>query len=136
MKGTRPVERGEHALLRIADGVVVLDLTGEHDLATSDEIRTVLVALAETSDLVVVDLTEATFVDSSLLENLVQAERTASSNGARLRVQLGATPIVRTAFEVSGLLDHFEVCETREEALDGFVDENAPRDGAPRPAAG
>ena len=127
------MERGEHALLRIADGVVVLDLTGEHDLATSGEIRTVLDALAETSDLLVVDLTEATFVDSSLLESLVQAERTATSNGARLRVQLGETPIVRTAFEVSGLLDHFEMCATREEALDGFVDGNGSHAGTGRP---
>ena len=126
--------RGEHALLRIADGVVVLDLKGEHDLATAVTIEPILVALTETSDLVVVDLTETTFIDSSMLESLVQADRTARANGTRLRLQLATAPIVRTAFEVSGLLDHFDVCATREEALHGFVDGDSRRT-RPEPAS-
>jgi anti-sigma B factor antagonist len=119
--------RNGHDVHRVADGVVVLDLAGEHDLATVHEVNQALTALLQTSELVVVDLTHTSFLDSSMLETLVRADRTARSSGVSFRLQLGRSAIVRTAFEVTGLLDQFDVVATREEALAGFVDHDGTR---------
>jgi anti-anti-sigma regulatory factor len=50
---------------------------GEHDLETSEKLMEMLVALVQTNALVVVDLSETVFVDSSILDALVHAERVA-----------------------------------------------------------
>ncbi len=98
-------------------GAAVVVLRGEHDVATKDEIGELLASLTAEHELLVVDVTHATFVDSSFLHNLVKAHRAAQKRGGRLRVQMGAEPIVRRAFEVSGLLERLECAATREEAL-------------------
>ena len=116
-----------HDVLRVADGVVVVDLRGEHDLGNAQEVGQLLEKLSQANELVVVDLTNATFVDSSMLEALVHAAATAASSGATLRLQLGTASIVHTAFEVTGLLEHFDVAATRQEALAGFVDPDGAR---------
>ena len=104
-------------VLRPHSGAVVVELRGEHDVATEDEIHELLTSLVEESDLVVVDLSAAQFVDSSLLRNLVRAHRLARKQGSRLRLQLGTAPIVRRALEVSNLLEVLDCAPDRERAL-------------------
>ena len=98
-------------------GVAVVQLRGEHDIATRIEVRQLFTSLVETNDLVVVDVTNAAFIDSSFLHNLVLADRLARSRGARLRLQLGTASIVRRALEVSGLLESLECTRDREQAI-------------------
>ncbi|MGN6380541.1 MAG: STAS domain-containing protein [Gaiellales bacterium] len=76
------------------DGVWVVALTGEHDLATVDELRITLDSLLapETRPLsqptlVVVDLSEAAFVDSSVISAITRAHEAArDDSGARVGV--------------------------------------------------
>ncbi|HEY4347001.1 MAG TPA: STAS domain-containing protein [Gaiellaceae bacterium] len=115
-------ERGEHTIERLRDRVTVLSLSGEHDMDTVSELSDPLMSLARSNDLLVVDLTGTTFVDSSVLLNLVMAERVAHEHGGTFRIQRAAAPIVRKAFDVSGLTDHFEIVPDRSAAVEGFVD--------------
>ena len=104
-------------LLRPRPGAVVVECKGEHDLTTSDELGTLFAGLVAENDLVVIDVSEAEYVDSSFLHNLVKADRVASARGARVRLQFGTAPIVRRAFELSGVLARLEHVSTRDEAL-------------------
>lgn len=104
-------------LLRPRAGAAVVELHGEYDLATRSEIRDLFTSLVETNDLVIIDVTDALFIDSSFLHNLANAHRLAQRRGSRLRLQLGTAPIVRAALEVSGLLEFLDCAPDREQAM-------------------
>jgi anti-anti-sigma regulatory factor len=65
----------------------------------------------------VVDVSEAKFIDSSFIHNLLKADRLAHQPGARFRLQHRTELIVRRALEVSGVVTHLESVSTREDAL-------------------
>lgn len=98
-------------------GVVVVELHGEHDLATKHDLRSLLSDLVVTNELVVVDLSHAEFIDSSVLEGLVRTNLEARLAGSRFVLQVGTPPSVRTALEVSGLLGYLDCADSRDEAL-------------------
>ena len=85
-------------------GAAVVVFTGEHDLSTSEPVEALLGSLIEENELVVVDFSEAEFVDSSTIYALVKSHRAASERGSTFRLQLGTAPIVEKAFELSGML--------------------------------
>jgi anti-sigma B factor antagonist len=98
------------------DGTVVVSLAGELDLYNAEEVRSALLdASAGEPVLLVVDLEEVTFIDSTALGVLIEARsRMADRRGFRL-----AAPGLETrrALEISGLDRHFYVHETVAEAL-------------------
>jgi len=53
------------------------------------------------SNLVVVDVTSAQFIDSSFLHNLVKAHKSAQTRGSRFVLQMGTAPPVRRILEIS-----------------------------------
>jgi anti-sigma B factor antagonist len=99
------------------DGAVVVSLAGELDLYNAEEVRTALLdACAAEPELLVIDLREVSFIDSTALGVLIEARsRMADRKGFRL-----AAPGLETkrALEVSGLDRHFLVHETVPEALE------------------
>ena len=99
-----------------ADTAVVV-FHGEHDIASKKELRTLLESLVEENALVVADFTDATFVDSTTIHLLLGAHAAAQVRGKTFRVQLGTATIVRTAFELTGVLNRVECASSREEAL-------------------
>jgi anti-anti-sigma factor len=99
-------------------GAVVVECKGEHELSTGDETEQLLAELVEGYELVVIDVSEAEFVDSSFLHGLVKADRASRARGSRVVLQFGTALIVRRAFEISGVLELLEHVGTREEALD------------------
>lgn len=108
---------GEVHVERPRARTAVAVFTGEHDLATVDEVRVLLHSLIEENDLVVVDFSESTFVDSSMMHTLLESDRAARARGRAFRLQLGTAPIVETAFKLSGVLMLLDWVPTREEAL-------------------
>jgi anti-sigma B factor antagonist len=108
---------GKYRLVRPRSGAVVIELYGEHDLVTSARLGTILGTLVSSHDLVVVDLSETEFIDSTVLLALVQADRQARENGSAFGLQLGTEHVVRKALEITNLLDRLEHHPTREEAL-------------------
>ena len=98
-------------------GAAVVVFAGEHDLSTSESVEALLGSLIEENDLVVVDFSQAEFVDSSTMYTLIKSHRAADERGSTFRLQLGTAPIVEKAFELSGVLKVLDCASTREEAL-------------------
>jgi len=99
------------------DEAVVVALAGELDLYNAEEVRTALLdACAAEPEVLVVDLEQVTFIDSTALGVLIEARsRMADRSGFRL-----AAPGLETrrALEVSGLDRHFFVHDAVAEALE------------------
>jgi anti-sigma B factor antagonist len=105
----------------INDTTHVIELGGEIDLYTAPEFKERMVELIDGGKThVVVDLSKATFIDSTTLGVLVGGVK-------RLRPQGGSLALVCTdqniskIFEITGLDRVFAIHETRDEALGSFA---------------
>ena len=116
--GVPPVQ-GAYRLVRPLEHAVVVELLGEHDLDTATHLREVLLSLIENHELVVLDLTGAEFVDSSVMLTIVQAHRLASETPTDFRLLVDGSTKVHRVLEISKVLEHCDVAETRELALAG-----------------
>ena len=99
------------------DGAVVLSLAGELDLYNAEEVRAALLdACAADPGVLVVDLAQVRFVDSTALGVLIEARSRLSDRGG---FRLAAPGLeTRRALAVSGLDRHFLVHDTVAEALE------------------
>jgi anti-sigma B factor antagonist len=86
---------------RAGDAIVVTP-TGEIDLVTVPEVRSTLGQAADAARRVVLDLRQVTFMDSSGLRLLVEAQQLAEQDGFTLAVVRGPASLERL-FEVTGL---------------------------------
>jgi anti-anti-sigma factor len=100
-------------------GVAVVSVADELDVSAHSEFSALLHELVRQNELVVVDFSEALFIDSSTLNVLVSAHGLALERGTRLRLQLGDECVVKRTFELSGLLEELSWASSREEALNG-----------------
>ena len=91
---------------------------GEHDLLTQARLDSLLEGEISDNDLVVVDVTEADFIDSSFLHSLVKANELARRRGSRFVLQLRKASTVGLALQLSGLLRTIEHVHSREDLLD------------------
>jgi anti-anti-sigma factor len=88
-------------------------LVGELDIATLDDAqRQVDEAEATAPELLVIDLSGLTFVDSSGVRLALLADHRARSAGRRVAVRLGTGP-ARRVFQALGLLDKIDVVPAR-----------------------
>jgi anti-anti-sigma factor len=98
-------------------GVTVVALIGDHDLATADELRaTIAPALADPAG-ILVDLTETTFIDSSVVHALYEANQALRTQGRQLVVQIGHGSVVLRTLELTQLTDVVAVAHERPEAV-------------------
>ena len=108
---------GEVGLTRGDDGLTVVRIQGEHDLSTAPALRSQLEQLIADGDPVVVDLTEATFIDSSILGTVLQARRDAAEAGVGFAVAHdGGADAVGRVLEITGLRTDLPVHRSREDA--------------------
>jgi anti-sigma B factor antagonist len=114
------VEQNRIELDRSDTGVVVVVLTGEHDVYTAPTLRDRISAVFAERVPIVIDLTPATFIDSSVLRVLLEARRRAEEEGVGFSVALGdgEAPGVRRVLEITGLVSVFPVLPAREAALE------------------
>ena len=95
----------------------VIGLKGEVDLYTCPELKQELLrVIGAGALLVVVDLTETTFIDSTGLGVLVRGVERLNTEGGRLAV-VCVDPNMVKVFEVTGLDRVFSIYASREEAL-------------------
>lgn len=80
---------------RVDRFAIVVELHGEHDLATQEAVR---IALASLRGNVLVDLSECTFIGSTVIGTIVKAAQTLASAGYRLELVLPAadSQVVKT----------------------------------------
>jgi anti-sigma B factor antagonist len=113
------MEPNEIRLERSADGVVVARLEGEHDIYTAPALRDRMYGVIAEGAPLVVDLTGATFVDSSILGALLGARRRAHEAGLGFAVCCGEgiDPGVRRILDVTGLGPVLPVMPDRDAAF-------------------
>ena len=100
---------------RSGEDIFVVSLAGEHDLYTAPrvqaELRGVIAAGART---ILVDLTETTFLDSTMLSALLSARNELRDGGRLLLVTNG--PTVKRVFEIAGIDRFFDFYPSRRAA--------------------
>ena len=101
------------------DRVAVLAVTGELDLASSPALEGELERVSQSdAGVVIVDLRELEFLDSTGLSVLVKANRRAVEAGQRFALVRGG-PQVQRLLELTGVADRLTVVDTPEELLGG-----------------
>jgi len=97
----------------------VVELAGEIDLHNSMPLRTTLLDLMDGDEVVlVIDMTDVSYMDSSGLATLVEMLQVSRRKGGRLKLaSVGAR--VRSLLEISRLDEVFDVYASRSEALAG-----------------
>ena len=101
----------------IDDATHVIELGGEVDLYTAPEFKERMVELIESGKKqIVVDLSKATFIDSTTLGVLVGGVKRLRTNDGQLSL-ICADRNITKIFEITGLDRVFTIHETRDEAV-------------------
>ncbi len=112
------VRTGELAIELTDAGVAVLTISGEHDLSTAPILRRRLDGLLDEGTATVVDLSPATFIDSSILGVILDGRRRARDAGIGFAVvHANGADAVDRVLEVTGLRAELPVHAHREEAF-------------------
>jgi anti-sigma B factor antagonist len=103
-----------------AGDVVVVVVEGEHDIYTAPALRERLDEAIERGGGIVVDLSGATFVDSSVLGALLDVRRRAIEAGQGFVVCVGGSiePGVQRILDITGLVPVLPVINGREAAIE------------------
>jgi anti-sigma B factor antagonist len=115
----RAVDENTITLDKLEDDIPVVVVEGEHDIYTAPTLRERLEEALERGGGVVVDLTAATFVDSSVLGALLDARRRALEATQGFVVCVGETvePGVQRILDITGLVPVLPVLRRRDEAI-------------------
>jgi anti-anti-sigma factor len=99
--------------------VAVVLLAGEQESYQSARLAPELESLLHDGSSVVVDLSHATFVDSTTIAVLLNAQREAQRRGIGFVLEMDPPTAVyaRRIFEITGLGSLFSILPTRDEAL-------------------
>jgi anti-sigma B factor antagonist len=112
------VRTGELALERKDSGVAVLTISGEHDLSTAPNLRRRVDGLLDEGAATVLDLSPATFIDSSILGVILDGRRRAAEAKIGFAVsRSNGSDAVDRVLEVTGLRAELPVHARREEAV-------------------
>ena len=113
-------------LVWAADRVALVVVAGEVDYFTSACLRDVVeTALSAGAELMIIDLTDVTFLDASGLSVAVLAGR---SLGVHQTVIVCPAPRLACIFRVTALDRVLTICETREEAFERITDRASSAD--------
>ncbi|MBV8990428.1 MAG: STAS domain-containing protein [Solirubrobacterales bacterium] len=106
--------------VRSDERATVLAVSGELDLASSPSLESELelVFAADNSDLVILDLSELEFMDSTGLSVLVRAHQRAQESGHGFAVIKGG-PQVQRLLSLTGVSDRMQFADSLEELFDG-----------------
>jgi anti-sigma B factor antagonist len=112
-------ENRDGAIHVVAEGddIVAICLDGEFDLANAPALRAEVEGALGSGHDVILDLTEATFIDSSLIGVLLQARKTAQTNARVVVLQLGTAAIVERALQVAEVEQVLPRAHDRSEAV-------------------
>ena len=114
---TQPLDPATILVSCEADDIVSLYLRGEFDAFNAPEITDrALRALAADKHLVL-DLSDTTFIDASVIGALVAIQAAANDRGRSAVLQLGTAPIVERVVAITGIEDVLPRTETRVDAI-------------------
>ena len=99
------------------DGIHVLTVAGEIDHHTGDQLRQALDITGTTRPHVVIDMSRVTFMDSSGLASLLNAQRRLTRAGRKLSLIVSEGPVARI-LQTTRLDTTFALADTPTQALD------------------
>jgi anti-anti-sigma factor len=98
-------------------GATLVKLAGEHDLYSGEELRQSLEQSLAHCDHLIVDLSAAEFIDSTIVAVLIQTKKSATELDRKFNVVLGTAPAVERILEVTGVIPLLGAVPTVERAL-------------------
>ena len=98
--------------------VALVVLAGEHDLHSADEVQQTFDQSLAVCDHLIVDLSTAEFIDSTVVGVLLQTKKKAVERNRKFNVVLGTAPVVERILNVTGVVPHLNIVPTVEQALD------------------
>jgi anti-sigma B factor antagonist len=103
---------------RQTEGRVILDVSGDIDLANSPAMRKMLLGeiKEKRTPKVLLNLMSVRYIDSSGIASLVEGLKASRDLGSRL-ILYGLSPAVREVMELSRLQRIFEIYDNEEQAL-------------------
>ena len=96
----------------------VIVLGGEHDLASAPLVEQAAEEALLTCSHLIVDLSPVQFIDSSIINLLVQLKKDADDKNCRFNLVMGTAPGVEHTLEICGVLPGLNRVKTVDEALD------------------
>lgn len=105
--------------IRSVNGLPVVSAPVEIDVSNADELRQRLLACTDEGHAVlIVDMSETVFCDSTGLHQLVRAHKRATRAGGEVRLVI-ATPTVLRLFAIVGIDGFFPIFKNLDEAVAG-----------------
>lgn len=98
-------------------GAALVVLGGEHDLYSADRLQQTFDDLMFGNEHLIVDLSRAEFIDSTIIGVLVKATKEADGRQRKFTIVLGTADVVERMLEVTGVLVLLNVVPTVERAL-------------------
>jgi anti-anti-sigma factor len=92
-------------------------LAGEHDLHSADEVQRTFDQALAVCDHLIVDLSTAEFIDSTIVGVHLQTKKNAVELDRKFNVVLGTAPVVERILDVTGVVPLLNIVPTVEWAL-------------------
>ncbi len=103
--------------IRRENDAVIVDLSGEIDLHYTPALRTEMLSLLqENPSCIIINMTDVRFMDSSGLAVLLEVLQNVRNQDARMKL-FGLHSRVENVFEISRLMEIFEIYPNEQEAL-------------------
>jgi anti-anti-sigma factor len=100
--------------------IIVLELTGEVDAHTAQNLNTSLMGLlAQGHRRIVIDFSNITFISSSGLRVIMIAHREAVQFGGEIRLS-GPNDQVMRIFEIAGIYELFHISDTFQDSINSW----------------
>ena len=110
--------RGVIRIARETDDIVAVRLEGEFDLSNAPTLGEEFDrALSRENDLIL-DLSDATFIDSNVVNALFRASKAVEGRGRTIVLQLGTEAIVERVLEIAGIESILRRARSRAEAIE------------------
>ena len=109
--------QGVIRVVRETDGIVAVCVKGEFDMANAPTLGDQVDLALETGHDLIVDLSKATFIDSSVISVLMRAVRAAREREQTMVLQLGTAAIVERILEIVKIEQVLPRAHDRQEAV-------------------
>jgi anti-sigma B factor antagonist len=119
MQATQPSATSPGAVhaVRETDEIVAVCLEGEFDLANTPALVEQIEQAIQDDKHLIIDLSDATFIDSTMINALFHAANAAKAKERTIVLQLGTAPIVERVIEISEIEQVLCRVNTRADAV-------------------
>ena len=99
------------------DGVTVLNVVGEHDMASVDKLETMISEQAQSRRNLVVSMKDTRFIDSTVIATLLRAHREASQEGRRFVLHTDCSDDILKLLDLTGVSRNVPCAQELDDAI-------------------